>query len=143
MPLKPTEYLTHVEIEKLSQLSIFLLVQRGFSRQDVWAMVSISKLYSSPKVIDRIIGKQNRKNYNKTDETIPRLSAAQSAIAFQFAKILEQAMTVFGSILLAEEWLKKPCRHLEDHIPLDLIDSPLGFKIVEDYLERMMLGIYQ
>ena len=43
---KPTDYLTQVRTELLSQLSIFLLAKDGFALQDVRAMVSISKLYA-------------------------------------------------------------------------------------------------
>jgi hypothetical protein len=43
---KPTDYLTQVRTEQLSQLSIFLLAKDGFALQDVRAMVSISKLYA-------------------------------------------------------------------------------------------------
>lgn len=142
---KPTEYLTQIRIEQLSQLSIFLLAKEGFALKDVHAMVSISDLYSSSKVIERIVGKPARTKQNKkSDEsTTARLSVLQSAIAFQYAKVLEHAATVFGTLLLAEEWLAKPCRHLAGHIPLDLVDNPLGFQVVEDYLERVELGVYQ
>lgn len=44
---KPTEYLTQVKIEQLSQLSIFLLAREGFSLKDVQAMLSVSELYLS------------------------------------------------------------------------------------------------
>jgi putative toxin-antitoxin system antitoxin component (TIGR02293 family) len=67
----------------------------------------------------------------------------QSAIAFQYAKVLEDAMSVFGTLRLAEEWLAKPCRHLAGNIPLDLVSNPLGFQVVENYLERLELGVYQ
>jgi len=43
---KPTDYLTQVRTDQLSQLSIFLLEKDGFALQDVRAMVSISKLYA-------------------------------------------------------------------------------------------------
>lgn len=143
IPRKPTEYLTQVSVDQLGELRIFLLAQEGFTLQDVRAMVSISKLYSSSKVIERICGTPSRKNVGKKDDPASRLSAFQSAVAFQFARVLEHATTVFGSLQLAEEWLEKPCRHLAGHIPLDLVDNPLGFKVIEDYLERVELGVYQ
>ncbi|WP_447869086.1 antitoxin Xre/MbcA/ParS toxin-binding domain-containing protein [Pseudomonas putida] len=137
---KPTESLTQVGSGQLSQLDIFLLAKEGFALQDVRAMVSISKLYTSSKVMDRILGKSKPK---KTDDGTTRLNISQSAIAFQFAKVLEQAATVFGSLPLAEEWLQKPCRYLADLAPLTLVDNPLGFRAIEDYLGRVELGVYQ
>lgn len=54
----------------------------------------------------------------------------KSAVAFQFAKVLEHATTVFGTQRLAEEWLDRPCKHLAGNVPLNLIDNPiLGFRL--------------
>lgn len=58
---KPTEYLTQVNIEQLSQLSIFLLAKEGFALKDVNAMLSASELYSSLSISGRIVGKPIRK----------------------------------------------------------------------------------
>ena len=141
---KPTEYLTHVRIEQLSELNIFLLAKEGFALKDVESMVSLSELYLSLRVIGQIVGKPGRpKQSNSNESTSGRLSPLQSAIAFQYAKVLEHATTVFGTLRLAEEWLAKPCRYLAGNIPLDLVGNPLGFKAVEDYLERVELGVYQ
>ncbi|MBJ2182496.1 DUF2384 domain-containing protein [Pseudomonas veronii] len=145
---KPTEYLTHVRIEQLSELNIFLLAKEGFALKDVESMVSLSELYLSLRVIGQIVGKPDRPKQSKSksksnESTSGRLSPLQSAIAFQYAKVLEHATTVFGTLRLAEEWLAKPCRYLAGNIPLDLVGNPLGFKAVEDYLERVELGVYQ
>ncbi|WP_095191260.1 MbcA/ParS/Xre antitoxin family protein [Pseudomonas sp. Irchel 3E19] len=141
---KPTEYLTHVGIQELNELNIFLLAKEGFAVKDAEAMVSLSELYLSFRVIERIVGKPGRPKKGKGDEfDTDRLSVLQSAIAFQYAKVLEDAMSVFGTLRLAEEWLAKPCRHLAGNIPLDLVSNPLGFQVVENYLERLELGVYQ
>lgn len=70
-----------------------------------------------------------------------RLNQRQTTVAFQHA--LEHASTVFGSRLLAEQWLKSPCKHLEDQAPQDLLDNALGFEQVERYLTRIEYGVYQ
>ncbi|EJM06383.1 MULTISPECIES: MbcA/ParS/Xre antitoxin family protein [unclassified Pseudomonas] len=141
---KPTEYLTHVGIQELNELNIFLLAKEGFAVKDAEAMVSLSELYLSLRVIERIVGKPGRRKKGKGGEfDTDRLSVLQSAIAFQYAKVLEDAMSVFGTLRLAEEWLAKPCRHLAGNIPLDLVSNPLGFQVVENYLERLELGVYQ
>src|SRR3546814_6105491 len=54
------------------------------------------------------------------------LNSQQSAVAFQYAKVLEHAMNVFGTQKLAEEWLGRPCKHLDGDVPLDVIDNPFG-----------------
>lgn len=60
-----------------------------------------------------------------------------------YAKALEHAANVFGSQQLAEDWLRKPCTYLDGQVPLELIDNSQGFKVVEDYLSRIELGVYQ
>jgi len=50
---------------------------------------------------------------------------------------------VFGSQPLAEEWLGRPSQFLRGGVPLDMIDNPVGFQAVEDYLERIEYGVYQ
>ncbi|MGD8221470.1 antitoxin Xre/MbcA/ParS toxin-binding domain-containing protein [Pseudomonas thivervalensis] len=60
-----------------------------------------------------------------------------------YAKALERAVDVFGSQQLAEDWLRKPCMYLDGQVPLELIDNPPGFQVVEDYLTRVELGVYQ
>ncbi|WP_312602685.1 antitoxin Xre/MbcA/ParS toxin-binding domain-containing protein [Pseudomonas luteola] len=141
---KPTEYLIRADIDQLSQLNVFLLTKEGFALKDVQAMLSVSELYSSTKIMSRIVGKSVRtiqRQGNNKDNA--RLNSQQSAVAFQYAKVLEHAMSVFGNQKLAEEWLNRPCKHLADSVPLDLIDNSLGFQAVEDYLERIELGVYQ
>lgn len=141
---KPTEHLTHARIEELSELHVFLLVREGFALTDVQAMIALSELYSSSKLIERITGKPSRPKQGKVAEsTTDRLSPIQSAIAFQYAKVLEHATTVFGTLRLAEEWLAKPCRRLDNQSPLDLAGNPVGFQVIENYLERIELGVYQ
>jgi putative toxin-antitoxin system antitoxin component (TIGR02293 family) len=60
-----------------------------------------------------------------------------------YGKALEHAANVFGSQQLAEDWLRKPCTYLDGQVPLELIDNAQGFKLVEDYLTRVELGVYQ
>ncbi|MBP5060564.1 DUF2384 domain-containing protein [Pseudomonas chlororaphis] len=140
----PTECLTKGRVGQLSPSGIVSLILSGFELDDVIAMISLSKLYSTPQITERIVGKTRtltRRQRNK--DNINRLSAHQSAVAFQYAKILEHANFVFGKQTTAEDWLGRPCPHLDGLIPLDLIDNAIGFQVVKDYLERVELGVYQ
>ncbi|MGF0238073.1 hypothetical protein ACQR3P_04170 [Rhodococcus sp. IEGM1300] len=61
--------MTQVKIEQLSQLSIFLLAREGFALKDVQAMLSVSELYSSSRVIKRIVGKPIRTSQRQGDDS--------------------------------------------------------------------------
>lgn len=76
-------------------------------------------------------------------DNLVRLEAHQSAIAFQYAKILERVSGVSGKQATAEEWLSRPCLYLEGLTPLDLIYNAISFQVIKDYLDRIEFGIYQ
>nr|WP_124303892.1 antitoxin Xre/MbcA/ParS toxin-binding domain-containing protein [Pseudomonas chlororaphis] len=141
---RPTMYLTQSQAELLSPLDLFLRVREGFALSDVKTMVSASELYSAAKILRRITGKSNRSlPRQRNDGGTARLNAQQSAVAFQYAQALEHAASVFGSQKQAEEWLGRPCKHLAGNVPLELIENALGFQVVEAYLQRIELGVYQ
>ncbi|MDR6926929.1 putative toxin-antitoxin system antitoxin component (TIGR02293 family) [Pseudomonas sp. BE134] len=118
--------------------------QEGFELSDVRDMLAISALYMEHDLMQRITGKSIRTVQRLTKETGQvRLNQQQSTVAFQYAQTLEHATNVFGNLLLAEEWLRKPCKYLDGYVPLELIDNSLGFQAVEDYLTRIEYGVYQ
>jgi putative toxin-antitoxin system antitoxin component (TIGR02293 family) len=144
LPRKPTEYLLRIDVGQLSQVMVYKLTVKGFELKDVQDMLSTSDLYSTNKIMSRIVGKSIRTLQRQGSSKQPvHLNAQQSAVAFQYAKVLEHAMHVFGTQKLAEEWLGRPCKSLEGDVPLDVIDNPIGFQAVEDYLERIEYGVYQ
>lgn len=140
--ITPTRCLTQSDHE-LDLLGIYELAKTGFTLESVQAMVSSSDLYASMHVLKRIMRRPSAKRQRGAHGAAARLSSEQSAVAYQFAKVLEHATSTFGSQHRAEEWLSRPCRYLADHVPLDLVDDALGFLAVESYLERVELGVYQ
>lgn len=142
--ITPTECLTKENVGQLSPYGVFSLIVRGLELDDVINMISLSKLYSMPKTTERIVGMTRRSIKRRLNKNcIARLSAHQSAVAFQYAKTLEHANLVFGKQTTAENWLGRPCPYLDGLIPLDLIDNVFGFQVVKEYLERIELGVYQ
>lgn len=140
---RPTEVLLHGRSGDTRML-IIRYTQEGFDLSDVRDMLSTSALYMEHDLVQRITGKSLRTVQRLVKETRPvRLNQQQSTVAFQYAQTLEHATNVFGDQQLAEDWLKKPCKYLDDHVPLELIDNSLGFQAVEDYLARIEHGIYQ
>lgn len=141
---KPTEFLIGVHPVPPSSLRLYLLVRVGFALTDVKAMVSSSALYARADIMKRIVGKSTRTIQRKAQQGGgARLNARQSALAFQYAQALDQAIAVFGSQPQAEAWLARPCRHLADYVPLDMVESAVGFKAVVSYLKRVEMGVYQ
>ncbi|EJM24825.1 putative toxin-antitoxin system antitoxin component, TIGR02293 family [Pseudomonas sp. GM21] len=142
-PRKPTEVLLHGR-KGDTRMLVIRYTQEGFELSDVRDMLAISALYMEHDLMQRITGKSIRTVQRLTKETGQvRLNQQQSTVAFQYAQTLEHATNVFGNLLLAEEWLRKPCKYLDGYVPLELIDNSLGFQAVEDYLTRIEYGVYQ
>ena len=58
------------------------------------------------------------------------------------ATILSQATAVLGSREAALEWLQRPAIGLDQHRPVDFLDTPEGTQVVAEFLERVKYGVY-
>ncbi|MCP1838249.1 putative toxin-antitoxin system antitoxin component (TIGR02293 family) [Bradyrhizobium sp. USDA 4524] len=70
------------------------------------------------------------------------LSQEQSGRTWKFAEILAKATDVFGSQEEAEQWLERPAIGLDQRRPIDLLVTPAGVELVEQYLTRLAYGVY-
>ena len=61
---------------------------------------------------------------------------------YRVASTLFQAVEVLGSIDKARVWLKSPNRSLGSEMPLDLLDTEIGARQVEEVLLRLNYGIF-
>lgn len=141
---RPTAFLVADSPSQCSQINEYQLTQKGFELDDVERMLQHSDVFSNDKVIGRIIGKSRRTlQRQRNSKQKIHLDAHQSAVAWQYAKIMESAIEVFGNQTLAEQWLAQPCHYLDGETPLDIIDNAMGYQAVEVYLERVRYGVYQ
>ena len=60
----------------------------------------------------------------------------------KFAEILTRVTTLLGSQTAAERWLEQPAIGLDQRRPIDLMTTPSGLELVEDYLGRIEYGAY-
>jgi putative toxin-antitoxin system antitoxin component (TIGR02293 family) len=70
------------------------------------------------------------------------LTPEQSGRAWKFAEILAKATLLLGSQEEAERWLERPATGLDQQRPIDLLATPAGVAIVEDFLLRLEHGVY-
>jgi len=57
-------------------------------------------------------------------------------------QILAKATRVLGTQEEAEQWLKSPAIGLDQKRPIDLLTTPAGVRLVEDYLGRLEYDVY-
>jgi len=95
-----------------------------------------------PASIEKAVGISRRTFQRRKVAPRKPLSQEQSGRTWKFAEILAKATAVLGSQEEAEHWLERPAIGLDQRLPLDLLATPAGVRIVEDYLERLEHGVY-
>jgi hypothetical protein len=66
----------------------------------------------------------------------------ESERLWRFAEILSHATRVFGSQAEAGQWLGRPAIGLDQRMPIDLLRTHPGARLVAEYLTRIEHGVY-
>jgi putative toxin-antitoxin system antitoxin component (TIGR02293 family) len=104
----------------------------------VGSLVFIGKTES----LEKAVGMSLRTWQRRKDAPSKPLSQEQSGRAWKFAEILSKATDVLGTQAEAEQWLERPAIGLDQRRPIDLLVTPAGVELVEDYLQRLEYGVY-
>jgi putative toxin-antitoxin system antitoxin component (TIGR02293 family) len=91
---------------------------------------------------EKAIGISLRTIQRHKESPAKSLSPEQSGRAWKLAEILAKATAVLGSQEEAERWLQQPAMGLDQRRPIDLLATPAGVEIVEDFLGRLEYGVY-
>ena len=70
------------------------------------------------------------------------LSLDEADRAVRLARIYGYAEEVFGDAARAWVWLRTPNRSLDDHVPVLLLQTETGARVVEEALTRIDEGIF-
>jgi putative toxin-antitoxin system antitoxin component (TIGR02293 family) len=103
---------------------------------------SFRVLPRSGKRLETAMGVSLRTMQRKRGNPAKRLSTEQAGRTWQFAEILARATQVLGSQEAAEHWLERPAIGLDRNSPIDLLATPAGTRMVDDYLTRIEYGVY-
>ncbi|MDQ2803328.1 MAG: DUF2384 domain-containing protein, partial [Pseudomonadota bacterium] len=95
-----------------------------------------------PALLEKAIGMSLRTFQRRRGAPTKPLSQEQSGRIWKFAEILAKATAVLGSQEEAQQWLERPAIGLDQRCPIDLLATPAGVEIVEDFLERIEYGVY-
>jgi putative toxin-antitoxin system antitoxin component (TIGR02293 family) len=74
----------------------------------------------------------------KTDQLTPQ----ESDRLFRLARTVAQAVEVLGALAKARLWLLAPNRALGGEVPLQMLDSDIGARQVEEILMRLSYGMF-
>jgi len=70
------------------------------------------------------------------------LSAGESDRLYRVARIAGLAQEALGGLDKAREWLRRPNRSLGGSVPLAMLDTEIGARLVEQALLRLEHGVY-
>lgn len=124
-----------------SDLDAHELLHRGLPRGAVTSLIEKLRDLPVPEV-SGALGISLRTLQRHRSAPVERLDVQQSGRAWKFAEILAKATRVLGSQDEAERWLRKPAIGLDQQRPIDLLSTPAGVRMVEDYLGRLEYDVY-
>lgn len=105
------------------------------------AFEAVSKhLEVSPQHITTVLGIPPRTVARR--KASKHLTPQESDRLYRLARAVAQAASVLGTIDKARVWLKAPNRALGGDVPLDLLDTDIGSRQVEEVLLRLDYGIF-
>jgi len=70
-----------------------------------------------------------------------KLDGDESDRLYRIARVAAQAFAVFGAEDKAATWLRRPNRALNGELPIDLLDTDVGARQIEDILGRIEHGV--
>jgi putative toxin-antitoxin system antitoxin component (TIGR02293 family) len=127
------------EIE--SELDAHELLHRGLPRGALTKLVDNLHVIHADEASEAIGVSLRTLQRHKSAPAAP-LDVQQSGRVWKFAEILARATRVLGSQNEAEQWLRRPAIGLDQQRPIDLLTTPAGVKLVEDYLGRLEYDVY-
>lgn len=126
----------------------------GFELRDEMDIVDAIKAGLNPKVVDYVIEAQELTRKETEELIIPRstlafrkkhkmsLTLEESEHMVRIARIIAQARDVFANPDKAGQWLRRPNHALKNRIPLMLLDTEEGARIVETTLGQIAHGLF-
>lgn len=125
-----------------SQLDAHEILVNGLPATAFDALVKNLIIHKHASSLYKAVGISLRTYQRHKDAPDRLLSKEQSGRIWKFAEILAKATRVLGSQAEAERWLDLPAIGLDQHRPIDLLVTPVGVGLVEDYLSRLEYGVY-
>ena len=116
------------------------LVRKGLPAGTVTALAE--KLHLGNGVLSRKLGIPQRTLTRRLSQA-SLVTPAESDRTVRMARAYANPVEMIGDQDKAMEWLRTPNRTLGRERPLDLLDTDMGARMVEDVLGRIAYGVYR
>ena len=125
-----------------SPYDVHEMILQGFPGRGLKALIEGLVFLDRTESLEKGVGITLR-TFQRVKEAPDRpLSPEQSGRTWKFAEILARATMVLGSREEAEHWLERPAIGLNQQRPIDLLTTPAGVWLVEEFLARIEYGVY-
>jgi putative toxin-antitoxin system antitoxin component (TIGR02293 family) len=118
------------------------LILAGLSATSLHHLVDSLSEIEVQRALEQAVGLSLRTLQRTRHDPDRRLSTEQSGRVWRFAEVLAKATDLLGSQKQAEQWLDSPALGLGRRRPLDLMATPAGLDMIENYLGRLEYGVY-
>ncbi len=118
------------------------MLLQGLPGQALTHLISSFVVLHKTASLEKAVGISLRTFQRRKDTPEKRLSPEQSGRTWKFAEILARATTLLGSQEEAEQWLERRAVGLDQRRPIDLLATPAGVQLVEEFLGRLEYGVY-
>ena len=118
------------------------MILKGLPRKALSHLIDNFVVLRRTGSFEKVAGMSLRTFQRRKDAPMRPLSPEQSGRTWKFAEVLAKATAVLGSQEEAEQWLERPAIGLDQRRPIDLLATPAGVEMVEDFLERLEYGVY-
>jgi putative toxin-antitoxin system antitoxin component (TIGR02293 family) len=125
-----------------SPLDAHEMLLEGLPGNALRHLVGSLRVLGKSASLEKAVGMSLRTFQRRKEAPTKPLSQEQSGRTWKFAEILAKATEILGSQEAAERWLERPAIGLNRRAPIDLLATPAGVQLVEDYLERLAYGVY-
>lgn len=90
--------------------------------------------------IDRLIAPRRTQTHRRANAE--RLTIDESDRAVRLARVVAQTEAVFDNREKAMHWLRQPMKHFDGKTPVDMLETDVGSRLVEEALVRIDEGFF-
>ena len=125
-----------------SSLDAHEMLLRGLPGRALSHLIDNLVIIEKTASLEKAVGMSLRTFQRRRDAPAKLLSQEQSGRTWKFAEIFARATEVLGSQKEAEQWLERPAIGLDQRRPIDLLQTPAGVELVQDFLTQLEYGVY-
>ena len=90
--------------------------------------------------VDKLIAPRRTQTHRRANAE--RLTVDESDRAVRLARVVAQTESVFDNKIKAMHWLRQPMKRFEGRSPIDMLETDVGSRLVEEALVRIDEGFF-